>query len=230
MTSFNLSTGSRTKQLDLDAYKACLEDIGARLKRGALSEAEADAARLDLLTRPRTSNWRDADIVRTCPPAMIVAAAAFLIVAGLGAAATYVETGPETAGAAEMASASATDDETLANLKHYAGAIGASSTTASAVPGKDMPDLETMIARLAARLEVSPQDIDGWAMLGRSYFHTARYSQAAAAFGKAAALDPSSAELKALYEDAKAKASGSETAAVTPPDAGLGAHGAGATP
>ena len=44
-------------------------------------------------------------------------------------------------------------------------------------------------------------------MLGWSYFHTARYEQAATAYARAVELDPSSAELKLSYEEAKAKAS-----------------------
>jgi cytochrome c-type biogenesis protein CcmH len=44
-------------------------------------------------------------------------------------------------------------------------------------------------------------------MLGWSYFNTGRYEQAATAYGRAAQLDPNSAELKASYEEAKAKAS-----------------------
>ena len=48
------SRGSRREQLDLETCKARLEDIGARLKLGKLSEAEADAARLALLSRPRS--------------------------------------------------------------------------------------------------------------------------------------------------------------------------------
>jgi cytochrome c-type biogenesis protein CcmH len=64
-----------------------------------------------------------------------------------------------------------------------------------------------MIERLAARLETTPQDLEGWRMLGWSYFHTQRYEQAALAFGKALDLDPGSAELKLSYEEAKAKTS-----------------------
>jgi cytochrome c-type biogenesis protein CcmH len=63
-----------------------------------------------------------------------------------------------------------------------------------------------MIEQLAARLETTPDDIDGWRMLGWSYFHTGRYEQAAAAYGSAVKLDPSSSELKLSYEQATAKA------------------------
>ena len=68
-----------------------------------------------------------------------------------------------------------------------------------------------MIERLATRLETTPEDIEGWRMLGWSYFHTARYEQAATAFARAAELDPNSAEIKLSYEEAKVKASESDT-------------------
>jgi cytochrome c-type biogenesis protein CcmH len=72
-----------------------------------------------------------------------------------------------------------------------------------------------MIERLAARLKTSPEDIEGWQMLGRSYFQTGRYQQAATAYARAVELEPSSAEFKLAYDEAKAKASendNSETA------------------
>jgi cytochrome c-type biogenesis protein CcmH len=76
--------------------------------------------------------------------------------------------------------------------------------------GKPLPDVNTMIERLAARLETTPEDLKGWQMLGWSYFHTARYKQAATAFARAVELDPNSAELKLAYEEAKAKAAESD--------------------
>jgi cytochrome c-type biogenesis protein CcmH len=69
-----------------------------------------------------------------------------------------------------------------------------------------LPDVNTMIERLADRLKTSPNDIEGWRMLGWSYFQTGRYQQAATAYAKAVELEPSSAEFKRAYEDAKAKA------------------------
>ena len=66
----------------------------------------------------------------------------------------------------------------------------------TAAAGKLLPDVNTMIERLAARLETTPEDIKGWRMLGWSYFHTGRYEQAATAYARAVELDPNSAELK----------------------------------
>jgi cytochrome c-type biogenesis protein CcmH len=87
---------------------------------------------------------------------------------------------------------------------------------------KLLPDVNTMIERLAARLETTPKDIEGWRTLGWSYFNMERYEEAASAYARAVELDPSSAEFKRLYEEAKAKASQSgkpETAASLQPEA-----------
>ena len=97
----------------------------------------------------------------------------------------------------------------LASLTDYTRSIGAEEPASTPADGKLLPDVNTMIERLAARLETTPEDIKGWRMLGWSYFHTARYEQAATAFARAIELDPSSAELKRSYEEAKAKASNS---------------------
>jgi cytochrome c-type biogenesis protein CcmH len=65
-------------------------------------------------------------------------------------------------------------------------------------------------------------------MLGWSYFHTARYQQAASAYARAVELDPNSAELERSYEEAKAKAAesgNSEIASSLPNEAiGTGAN------
>jgi cytochrome c-type biogenesis protein CcmH len=95
----------------------------------------------------------------------------------------------------------------LARLKDYTRSIGTEEPAPIAAAGKLLPDVNTMIERLAARLETAPGDIKGWRMLGWSYFQTGRYKQAATAYARAVELDPKSAELKLAYEEAKAKAS-----------------------
>jgi len=136
---------------------------------------------------------------------------AFLLVAGIGAATSYLQkprdaTGPrETISLARSPSGS--NDEALARLRNYTRSIGTEGPASDAAAGKPLPDVDTMIERLVARLESSPEEIKGWRMLGWSYFHTERYDQAAAAYARAVELDPSSTELKRSYEEAKAKAS-----------------------
>lgn len=149
----------------------------------------------------------------------MVAAGVFLLVAGIGAATSYLGDPSQATGSgdaiSDSQSPSGSDDEMIARLDDYTRSIGSEEPAPKAEDGKLLPDVSTMIERLAARLETTPGDIEGWRTLGWSYFHTARYEQAAAAFAKTVELDPSSAEFKRSYEEAKAKASGddnSETA------------------
>jgi len=85
-----------------------------------------------------------------------------------------------------------------------AGLYGALGTPAALLPppasvagnGGHAPtaaDIDQMVARLAARLEKNPDDLQGWAMLARSYHATGRLAQAQAVFermGDAAHQDP----------------------------------------
>jgi len=152
---------------------------------------------------------------------LFVAAAGFLLIAGIGAATSYWGEAPE---AISSGARSGSDSETLARLRTYTRSIRSEKPATTAEAGKLLPDVNAMIDRLAARLKTTPDDIEGWRTLGWSYFNTARYEQAATAYARAIELDPNSAELKLSYEEAKAKASetdSSETAlslqTATPP-------------
>jgi cytochrome c-type biogenesis protein CcmH/NrfG len=137
-----------------------------------------------------------------------VAAVVFLVVAVIGAGSSYWKVSPKATGAGHA------NDETLARLKDYSRTLGSEpgyeKAAHMAAPDKPLPDVNTMIERLAARLQTAPDDLKGWRMLGWSYFHTGRYEQAATALARAVELDPNSADLKAAYETAKAKASGKD--------------------
>ncbi len=66
--------------------------------------------------------------------------------------------------------------------------------TSPAVEG--LPDVETMIAGLAKRLEAEPGDVDGWRTLGWSYANTSRPAEAVKAYQRAVALAPDQQDLK----------------------------------
>ncbi len=71
-----------------------------------------------------------------------------------------------------------------------------------------------MIGQLEAQLQRTPADVDGWRMLGWSYFQTGRFPEAAGAYGRAAALDPTNSEhLSAQGESLVQAAGGQVTAA-----------------
>jgi cytochrome c-type biogenesis protein CcmH len=177
-----------------------------------------DAACLALLSRLRSSGWGLGQDRRGAAGTLMMAAVVFLLVAGIGAATSYLGESPEANGAgAQIAQAhSGSNGEAIARLKDYTRSIGTEDPSPTAVSGKPLPDVNTMMERLAARLEATPGDIKGWRMLGWSYFHTGRYRQAATALARAVELDPNSAELSLAYEEAKAKASESDNSETAP--------------
>jgi len=64
----------------------------------------------------------------------------------------------------------------------------------------------SMIAELEAKMRQSPNDPEGWRMLGWSYMQTGRFADSATAYGKAAALDPGNADYKSAQGEALVKA------------------------
>jgi cytochrome c-type biogenesis protein CcmH len=168
------------------------------LTLGKLDEAEAYATRGALLSRLRSFRART----------LIVAAAVFLLVAGIGAATSYLRNPPRAAGSGDtISSRTGSNGEMLARLEDYTRSIATQDPAPMPAADKLLPDVNTMIERLAARLETTPNDSKGWRTLGWSYFNTGRYAQAATAYARAVELDPASTDLKLSYEQAKAKAS-----------------------
>lgn len=68
--------------------------------------------------------------------------------------------------------------------------------------------INAMVEGLAQKLKSKPDDVEGWAMLGRSYVQMRRYGDASAAFARAAALLPNNAQLLADYADVLAMNNG----------------------
>jgi len=68
--------------------------------------------------------------------------------------------------------------------------------------------VEAMAAKLAARLEKEPGNVDGWVMLARTYYAMNRHADAARAFDRAVALLPDNADLLADYADSVGAAEG----------------------
>jgi tetratricopeptide (TPR) repeat protein len=148
------------------------------------------------------------DYFRGATGTLIVGVAVFILIAGIGAAISFWTPAATSSGSAASSSHSRSgSDGDVARLENYTRSITTEKPASAA--GELLPDVNTMIDRLAARLKAAPEDGKGWKMLGWSYFNTGRYEEAAAAYAKAVELDPSSAEVKRLHEEAKAKASGS---------------------
>ena len=76
----------------------------------------------------------------------------------------------------------------------------------------DTPSVETMIGRLESRLQVQPDDAEGWFMLARSYMMLERYSDAVTAFERLHGLVGDDANVLVRYADAVAMANGGRLA------------------
>jgi cytochrome c-type biogenesis protein CcmH len=87
---------------------------------------------------------------------------------------------------------------------------GAAQATPDA--GSPQAQIAAMVGRLEARLKETPEDAQGWTMLGRSYNVLGRYAEADAAFAKVIALRPNDAQAWADRADALAMASGRQLA------------------
>lgn len=93
------------------------------------------------------------------------------------------------------------------SLRDYAAEIETKPQSAAATAPEpnpaEVPAVDTMIAKLVARLEKQPDDVTGWKTLGWSYLNTDRPEQAARAYETALKLKPGDTEIKKGLEDAK---------------------------
>lgn len=82
----------------------------------------------------------------------------------------------------------------VALYRSAGGDVAASGPHGSAVPSEPVGDVDSMIAKLEARLKQDSNDAEGWRMLGWSHFETGDFAKAAVAYRRAAELEPDKAE------------------------------------
>ncbi len=68
--------------------------------------------------------------------------------------------------------------------------------------------VEQMVQQLSARLEKEPENVEGWAILARTYYTMRKFPEAAAAYEKLVKLVPNEPDLLADYADALAMSQG----------------------
>ncbi len=163
---------------NLNILKDHLAELDGDLAAGTLQQQQYEQARQDL-ERRAIEETRDAAAPRAAAPARWTAigiAVSFPILAAL----LYLQLG-------------APD--------------GITNPTSAALhaPGKPTSqEVEAMVAKLAARMEQSPNDGKGWALLARSYLVMQRNAEAVAAYERAVAVTKDDADLLADYADALA--------------------------
>jgi cytochrome c-type biogenesis protein CcmH len=94
----------------------------------------------------------------------------------------------------------------LAGVRAGAAPDQASAAGAGAAAGAPDGHVAGMIAQLEAKMRQSPNDPEGWRMLGWSYGQTGRYADSAAAYARAAALDPANADYPSAEGESLVKA------------------------
>jgi cytochrome c-type biogenesis protein CcmH len=177
--------------------KAQLGELETQAAAGALDAAETDALKTDLKRRLLAEGRRADGEARPLPERTLLVVAlgvvALMTLAGTG---LYLKMGRP-----DVPSAPA--------LKGGEGAAGAGGMPSNHPAG----DVSAMIGQLEAQMQREPGNPEGWRMLGWSYLQTGRNAEAAAAYGKAAALEPGNADYLSAQGEATVLAA---EGAVTP--------------
>lgn len=177
--------------LNLEVFRQRLKELDTDLEAGFLDQERYDAARHDLerelLYDVDADRQTPAGALRSSAASRWLVAAALVVLAPLSAVLLYLQLGePRLADPIQVAAAAQAAEES-------GQGSGAS--------------LEALVARLEERLQENPENLDGWLMLGRTYFATGKTEQGLEAIEKAYALAPDQAEVKLAYAEALAAAS-----------------------
>jgi cytochrome c-type biogenesis protein CcmH len=92
--------------------------------------------------------------------------------------------------------------KTSSGMPSQAAVAAAAQATAGASPEERHAMILAMVGNLAARLEQQPDDVEGWARLGRSYTVLGEPQKARDAYAHALKLKPDDAALKEAYAEA----------------------------
>ncbi len=169
------------KAHDLAVYRAQLDEVAQDLARGALTEAEAAAAKLEIQRRLlRADAAADPAAPRHAGRGIRITTMIALALVPLLGGGLYLTLGRPDAVEFNLVQARARA-EREAQLRQ---------------------DTERMIVQLRERLAEAPDRTDGWLLLGRSLLLTERPAEAVDAFDRAIALQPAEAEAYALRAEA----------------------------
>lgn len=184
-------TGAGAPTTSLDVYKQQLDSVARDVKLGDVSPESAAELRTEIERRIVDAPTAPvAAAAATDPRFDRITAAAVALIVVLGSAVLYSATGaPGTPSAA----------------RGGGGPLQAGSQA--------LPDVDTMIERLATRLQENPNDAEGWRMLGWSYFETSRFDQAVEAYTRAVELAPTEISYRSALAEAQTQANGGQ---VTP--------------
>jgi cytochrome c-type biogenesis protein CcmH len=172
-----------------------LADVDVQLAAGSIQPGEAEGLRNEIRRRLLAAGHIPAELDRTMGQGALSGVA-------LGLAALVA-----LAGAALYASMGRPD---------LAGTDAAASTAAAAPAPPEAQaagEVAQLVTGLEQKMQATPDDPEGWRMLGWSYFQTGRYADAVKAYGRAIALKPDGAGFQSAYGEALVQEAGGQ---VTP--------------
>jgi cytochrome c-type biogenesis protein CcmH len=189
-------TSGKTTTRGLDIYRDQIKEVQTDLDAGTIAVVDAEQAKSEIQRR-LVAAARDVETSRPLTPAWrglaLASTAGFLI---LGSVNLYAYLGSPSLPAAPVQTPVAKTETQPAQ------AVAAEQQAAQAPAAGGPGQVTDMIQKLALRLKANPNDAEGWRMLGWSYFNIQDYTQSAAAYGKALAIDPNNIEYKSALAEA----------------------------
>ncbi len=176
--------GPGRSAFDVAVYRDQLAEIERDVERGCLDRGEADAARIEVERRLLAAAERDLPVAAPAPARRQGRATAIALGVAVPAMAAvlYLAMGSPFLPGAPFAARDAA----------RAMATGQASKV----------QFEALTARLAKRLETSPDELEGWRMLARSYKTLEHFDDAAKAYRRAIALVKDKPKLSAFLSAA----------------------------
>jgi cytochrome c-type biogenesis protein CcmH len=188
------------KEANVDIYRDQISELEADVNNGIVSREQYQQDRDEIERRlledvsggpvKKSSNRKSTAAATSRTPVYAMALGIPLI-----AVALYVQLGNRAAISGAPVSAGAPARATLDSSGQPAGQMSQAG-------------IEANVAKLAARLEQNPNDVQGWIMLGRSYVNLEKYKEASNAYAKASALKSDDADLLGDYAFALGMANG----------------------
>ncbi|WP_025896943.1 c-type cytochrome biogenesis protein CcmI [Sneathiella glossodoripedis] len=164
--------GENHKLEGLDVYKSQLAELDADISRGVLSEEEAEPVRLEVQRRILKAS-RSGSLKSYSGGPQFLLAIAIASVVLVGSFSLYFMTGSPHLPSKPLAERNIDQEK-----RDLAG-----------------QDLNSLVKRLAEKLQENPENIDGWVLLARTLSRMERFEDAAKTYLQATRLAPKDAEL-----------------------------------
>ena len=180
---------------NLKVYKDQLSEVDKDFQLGRVDSTELDAIKTEIQRRMLTENVeanQQNQPKKLAPTTYIIftLVASFLVPsAAIGIYANFGSPGHPDIPLSERAD--------LPTPK-----IAAKTTVQKKKPNEEHAGIDDMITNLQAKLEVNPNDLQNWELLGRTLLIRKQYEEASTSLRQAVSIFPSNLELRATYAEA----------------------------